>query len=208
MGIASSLGETDTSHNLAGGHLAPRWFCFLYYLYCRRQQEAPGAQWFRLRDPAFLAWNGLGAMAAMPWLALLLLIDHYLPFLHPLGRLWVALHLPGSPQHAWGYALIAVGLISGLGLFSVLFAGKHKRIMNAFSAYDSSPHTVIAGLPLLLACISMMGVAALGMVANIKGYPSALLIANLLVWSIFIATEIVFRTWWRQWCRHHASAPS
>lgn len=199
------MNDSAVSPNLMGGRLAPQWLYFDFYLLCRRQHEGPGfgLKWLRLRDPTFLAWNSLGAAMALPWLSLLLLLDRYLPFLHNLGELWMAMHLPGSAQHAWGYALIAVGLASGLGFFAILFGGRYTTIMRTFSAYNHSQHTIVPSSILMLSWLLMLWVAVFGLVMLHRGHAAIFIASNLVIWLVFMATEVGFRIWWRWWCKRH-----
>lgn len=184
--------------NLRGGHFAPRSLYFFFYLFCRRQQTFAVK---RNRDfgPTFSAWSGLGALMAIPWLVLILAINQYFPFLRHLGHLWVALHLPGQPNKAWGYIWFIVGSITWIGIFAFLFRGRYEKIMREFSAYDRSQHIFAPAVVLFLVWIAMMGNAGHAAIAQIYGNPHILLMATALNIGIFLVTEIVFRFWWRWW---------
>ena len=185
-----------TAHNLVGGHFAPRWLYFNFYQLCRRQQRFPG----RNLSPTLNAWNALGAVMAMPWLALILLADHYVPFLRPLGQVWVALHLPGAPEKAWGYVLTVIGIATGLILLGILFGGRYEKIMREFARYDHSKHDLAPGIMFFPVWAAMIGVSVHALIVRT---PSSLLGATLANICIFIAAEIVFRIWWRWWLQSH-----
>lgn len=187
-----------SSSNLLGGRFAPRWLYFNFYAFCRRQEHFPG--W--VRDPTFTAWNSLGAAMALPWFVLLLVIDHYLPFLHPLGHLWTALHLPGSPQNAWIAVWAILGVATGLGLFAILFGGRYERIRREFSAYDRSKHDLAPGIISLPVWFILIGISVHALMLRA---PTNMLVATLINLCIFVSAEIVFRLWWRWWCRRQRS---
>jgi hypothetical protein len=189
---------TEISPNLFGGRFAPRWWYFNFYLLCRRQQRLPGMSF----DPAFAALNSLGAGIAMPLLIIILLIDECVNFLHPLGRMWISLNLPGSPQKAWVYALGVVTFVTGSLILSIFFGGRYKKIMQAFIEYDSSSRdlmpTIICGIIWMVIVL----ISALAIISYMHGLKSMLLIATILNCCIFVTAEVAFRLWWKSWLRH------
>lgn len=196
--FAADNQESDMP-NLRGGRFAPHWFYFLFYLYCRRQKKLSEKN--TKFDPTFSAWSGMGALVAMPWLVLILTIDHYFPFLHTLGNLWIMLHLPGAHDKAWGYACMIIAIATLIGIFVFLFGWRYEKIMHEFSAYNRSEHIFAPGMLLLLVGIMMIVVAGSAAVLIASGNQSALLPATLTNIGIFIVTEVVFRRWWHSWCR-------
>jgi hypothetical protein len=109
----------------------------------------------------------------------------------------VALHIPGAPEKAWGYVLIVMGLVTGLGFLGVLFGGRYEKIMREFAAYDHSKHDLAPGLVLLLVWVLMIGVSVHALIVRT---PTSLLLATIANLTIFIATEVAFRIWWQWWC--------
>lgn len=196
MKDSATANQVANPPNLLGGHFAPRWLYFNFYVFCRRQEHFPG--W--VQDPTFTAWNSLGAAMALPWLVLLLTIDCYVPFLQLLGHLWLALHLPGSPQSAWAIVWAILGIGTGLGLFAILFNGRYKSIRREFAAYDRSKHDLAPGIASLPVWFALIGVSVHALMIRTS---TSLLIATLANLGIFIAAETVFRIWWRWWLQSH-----
>lgn len=160
---------------------------FLYYIYCRRQQRHPEG----LRDPTFTAWNAMTFALGWPIGAVLLLIDHFVGFRPLLARGWTLIHLPGDVIDAGLYSFLAILIIFDLLICKLLFGGKYQRIMQEFSIYNRSTHTIAPGT------LALIGMAALAMLALLATKQP--IKANLIIASIIIFYEFVFRLWWRWW---------
>lgn len=184
-------GRISDLRNLRGGYFAPRWLYFHFYLFCRRQAQFPERN--KNLNPTFSAWSGLGAIVAIPWLVLVLTVDHFIPFLHSIGREWVALHLSGEPNKAWGYAWFVVGSITWIGLFVYLFGWRYESIMHEFSAFDYNEHIIVPNIILSLVWFVMMAIAGHAIILYISGSSAVLLNATLSNICIFIVAEIIFR---------------
>lgn len=184
-------------------NFAPLWLYFDFYLLCRRQERFPG--W--VKDPSFTARAGLGAVMALPWLVLILAIDQYVHFLNLLSRAWMAIGLPGTEQKAWGYVLVIVTFFTGVFLFASLFGGGYVKIRQAFSAYDRSEHALAPAMVSLLVWIAMIWVSIYALMSQASVQVSNnLVLATLINFGIFIFAEIMFRFWWRWWCKNQQGA--
>lgn len=123
--------------------------------------------------------------------AILLLIDHFVKFRPLLARAWTLVRLPGDVTDAALYSFLVILIVIDLLICKLLFGNKYQRIMQEFSNYNRSTHTIVPGV---LALAGMAAVAMLALFATKQPIK-----ANLLIACIIIFYELVFRLWWRWW---------
>lgn len=88
-----------------------------------------------------------------------------------------------------------------IGYRVVFRKSRYDGIMQEFAAYNP---TAKSSSPATWLLIPMIPVA---MISAYAIYPEHdPVIPNVLIWSILVLTETLFRIWWRWWCKRHVAA--
>jgi hypothetical protein len=115
---------------------------------------------------------------------------------------WIALHLPIFRHRPDACVFITAILIIDLTVYVVVFSKKrYQWIMAHFNSYDLTKRSAVPVIFLVfpLVLISMFAVLA----SHINP-----ILPNVVIWSIIIFTELVFRSWWHLWSKQNAQSES
>lgn len=183
------MSSLAAARKLSGEWIPLHFLYFVYYVFCRRDKMfMPDAD-----KPAINASYSFTFLMGWPIAALLALLNHYTDWWPVWTQWWLAMHLPDSGQKTAVYAFVTVVVLIDVILYKALFGKRrYRRIMRQFCAYDPTQRTIA---PALFFFFPLVPVAGLSVYA-VNGDPVR---GNLIIWSIIIANELVFRIWWRLW---------
>lgn len=172
-----------------------RFLYFVYYVFCRRDKmHAPDAD-----KPAITASYGLIFLIGQPILAALALLNHFTGWVAAGAQVWLVMHLPGDRYNAPAYAFASIVGVVDIVLYKVIFSKKrYEWIMHEFNVYDPTQRTIAPAILLLLPFVPISMVCLYSYSHPVLG--------NLIVWSMFIVIEVMFRLWWNRWCWRNAQS--
>ena len=187
-----TAGTGDPGFGQSGALMPFRFLYFIYYVSCRRDKmHMPNAE-----KPAITASYGLTFMIGWPIAAVLALLDHFTGWARGWTHWWLAMHLPDAGHKTQAYAFMTVVAVVDIILYGVIFnKNRYAWIMHEFIAYDPTQRTIAPALFFLFPFVPVAALCVYAFGDPIRG--------NLIIWSILIATEVLFRFWWSWWRQSH-----